>query len=324
MKSMTYLAELPPALTDIDSSPAAAEAVHDRLGRPLKSLRVSVIDKCNLRCTYCMPEAEYNWLPKADVLTFDEISRLVDVFAGLGVDKVRLTGGEPLLRTGLPDLIGRIAAKPAITDIAMTTNGVLLALAVEKLKAAGLNRITVSLDTLQPERFRRISQRDSHSDVLDGIYAAAASGMANFKLDTVLERGVNDDEIVALIEFAKSVGAEIRFIEYMDVGGATRWDPNRVFSRREIVERVVAHYGAAVPVGEDAAPADRYELPDGSTFGVISSTTQPFCAKCDRSRLTADGLWYRCLYARTGIDLRTPVRAGDSDEQLAAQLRSLW
>jgi cyclic pyranopterin phosphate synthase len=272
-----------------------------------------------------MPEAEYNWLPKADVLTFDEISRLIDVFAGLGVDKVRLTGGEPLLRTGMPDLVRRIAAKPAITDIALTTNGVLLAPVVDELLAAGLNRITVSLDTLQPERFRAISQRDSHSAVLAGIYATAASGSSNFKLDTVLERGVNDDEIVPLIEFAKSVGAEIRFIEYMDVGGATKWDPNRVFSRREIIERVAAHYGGAVPMAAvDAAPADRYELPDGTTIGIISSTTQPFCSTCDRSRLTADGMWYRCLYAQKGVDLRGPMRGGDSDELLTAQIASLW
>jgi GTP 3',8-cyclase len=296
----------------------------DTQRRPLRNLRLSVTDRCNLRCSYCMPEQDYVWLPREDILHFEEIERLVDIFTGLGVDKVRLTGGEPLLRRGLPDLVERLARRSAIRDLAMTTNGVLLAAHAQALRDAGLHRLTVSLDTLDPERFRNLTRFDELERVLDGI-AAAAPLFPGLKLDTVVIRGVNDHEIVDLIEFARGHAAEIRFIEYMDVGGATHWSMSRVVSRREILDRLVAHYGPISPIVESSsAPADRYQLADGLTFGIISSTTEPFCHSCDRSRLTADGLWYLCLYAPYGTDLRRPLRSGATPEQMAQLIRATW
>jgi cyclic pyranopterin phosphate synthase len=296
----------------------------DTFERPLRNLRLSVTDRCNLRCSYCMPEPEYVWLPREDILHFEEIETLVDVFTTLGVDKVRLTGGEPLLRRGLPDLVARLSRRTAIRDLAMTTNGVLLAQHASSLKDAGLHRLTVSLDTLQRERFQQLTRYDELDRVLEGIDTAAPL-FPGLKLDTVVIRGVNDDELVPLIEFARGHGAEVRFIEYMDVGGATHWSMSRVVSRAEILERLQERYGQVTAVDEiSSAPADRYRLPDGTVFGIISSTTAPFCADCDRSRLTADGMWYLCLYATAGTDLRAPLRAGASAEQIAALIRQTW
>jgi len=222
-------------------------------------------------------------------------------------------------------LIESLAARPQIADLAMTTNGVLLAANARALRDAGLHRITVSLDTLERERFRALTRMDDLHRVLDGIAEAAAAGFASLKLDTVVIRGVNDDELVPLIDYAKSVGAELRFIEYMDVGGATRWTPSAVVSRREIVAQLRAHYGGVMPIEEQSsAPADRFLLPDGTTFGIISSTTEPFCASCDRSRLTADGVWLLCLYAATGTDLRRPLRAGATREDLQRLIEAVW
>jgi cyclic pyranopterin phosphate synthase len=207
----------------------------------------------------------------------------------------------------------------------MTTNGILLAEHAAELRAAGLGRVTVSLDTLDPARFRALTRRDSHAQVLGGIAAAAALGWPDLKLDTVVMRGVNDDELVPLVEYARGVGAEIRFIEYMDVGGATRWSMDRVVSRREMLERLAERYGAIEPLPERAsAPAERFRLPDGLTLGIIASTTAPFCRACDRSRLTADGHWLLCLYAMDGVDLRTPLRAGASREDLRALITGGW
>jgi cyclic pyranopterin phosphate synthase len=271
-----------------------------------------------------MPEPDYVWLPREDILHFEEVETLVDVFTALGVDKVRLTGGEPLLRRDLPDLVQRLAARPAIHDLALTTNGVLLAPQAEALRAAGLHRITVSLDTLQPDRFRQLTRFDELPRVLDGI-AAAAPLFPGLKIDTVVIRGVNDDELGDLLEFGRRHGAEVRFIEYMDVGGATHWSMPRVVPRREMLERLSGRYGEITPVVEESsAPADRYRLPDGSVFGIISSTTEPFCEACDRSRLTADGLWYLCLYAAHGTDLRRPLRAGVDAQQLTQLVRATW
>ena len=296
----------------------------DRHERPLRNLRLSVTDRCNLRCSYCMPEAEYAWLPREDILHFEEIERLVDVFCDLGVDKVRLTGGEPLLRRDVPELVRRLAARPRIADLAITTNGVLLAAHVGALKDAGLHRLTVSLDTLDAVRFKALTRSDELDRVLAGI-AAAAPIFPGLKIDTVVIRGVNDDELVALIEYGATHGAEVRFIEYMDVGGATHWSMNRVVSRREVLERLEAHYGAIAPIVESSsAPADRFRLPDGRVFGIISSTTEPFCHACDRSRLTADGLGYLCLYAPRGTDLRKVLRGGASDEEIAELVRATW
>jgi cyclic pyranopterin phosphate synthase len=248
----------------------------------------------------------------------------VGVFTAMGVDKVRLTGGEPLLRRNLPELVQRLAARPAIRDLAMTTNGVLLSANVQALRDAGLHRLTVSLDTLQPQRFRDLTRYDELDRVLDGI-ATAAPIFPGLKIDTVVIRGVNDDELVDLLEFGRRHGAEVRFIEYMDVGGATHWSMSRVLPRREMLTRLEEHYGSITPVIEQSsAPADRYRLSDGTTFGIISSTTEPFCDSCDRSRLTADGLWYLCLYASHGTDLRRPLRSGASAEQLAQLIRATW
>ena len=300
-------------------------ATHDTYGRLLRNLRVSITDRCNLRCGYCMPEEEYVWLPREAILHFEEISRLVDVFITLGVDKVRLTGGEPLLRRDVPALIRLLAAKPALRDLAITTNGVLLAEHAAALRAAGLHRVTVSLDTLRPDRFAALTRRTSHAEVLEGIRSVPRAGFSGTKLDTVVMRGVNDDELADLIEFGKTVPAEVRFIEYMDVGGATRWSMEQVVSRAEMLERLQQRYGRLEPVVEDStAPADRYRLPDGTVFGIIATTTAPFCADCDRSRLTADGMWYLCLYAMAGIDLRGPLRAGASAEELAARITGRW
>ncbi|MFN7588573.1 MAG: GTP 3',8-cyclase MoaA [Planctomycetota bacterium] len=297
----------------------------DRLGRPLRNLRLSVTDRCNLRCQYCMPEEEYVWLPKADVLRFEETMRLVDVFVGLGVDKVRLTGGEPLLRADLPVLVRMLADRPGIRDLALTSNGVLLREHAAALRAAGLHRLTVSLDTLERETFRLLSRRDDLPRVLDGIAAAAEAGFTELKLDTVVIAGVNDGELPALLDFARGHRAELRFIEYLDVGGATHWRLDRVVARAEMLARLQHAYGPiqALP-RTDSAPADRFVLPDGTTFGIISSVTQPFCRTCDRARLTADGMFYTCLYARTGTDLRAPLRDGADDEALRTLLQATW
>ena len=302
-----------------------ATALVDTRKRPLRNLRVSVTDRCNLRCGYCMPEEEYVWLPREEIFHFEEVSRLVDVFIELGVDKVRLTGGEPLLRRGLPALIRLLAARPALRDLAITTNGVLLAEHAPALRAAGLHRVTVSLDTLRPERFAALTRRNHHAQVLEGIAAVPRAGFSGTKLDTVVIRGVNDDELADLIEFGRRVPAEVRFIEYMDVGGATRWSAEQVVSRTEMLDVLGRRYGGIVPVVEtSSAPADRFRLPDGTVFGIIASTTAPFCAECDRSRLTADGLWYLCLYAMRGIDLRGPLRGGASSAQLKALITGGW
>ena len=300
-------------------------ALIDRFGRPLRSLRISVTDRCNLRCQYCMPEQDYVWLPRESLLSFEETAAIVDAFTPLGVNRVRITGGEPLLRRDLPVLIESLAARPAIEDLALTTNGVLLAAHASALRSAGLHRITVSLDTLDRARFVSLARTDDLGRVQAGIEAAAAAGFDSLKLDTVVIRDVNDDELVPLLEYARGVGAELRFIEYMDVGGATQWTRSSVVSRREILSRLEAHYGAVLAVDEEtSAPADRFVLPDGTTFGIISSTTEPFCASCDRSRLTADGVWLLCLYAATGTDLRRPIRAGATREDLQRLIQAVW
>ena len=273
-----------------------------------------------------MPEQEYVWLPKDSILTFEEIARLVGVFTSLGVEKVRLTGGEPLLRHDLPALTGMLAANSGIRDLALTTNGLLLAKEADALKRAGLGRVTVSLDTLRPGRMRELARTDKHADVLAGIAAARAAGFP-LKLNTVVMRGVNDDELVDLVEFARTHDAEVRFIEYMDVGGATGWSAEQVFSQLEILARLSAHYGTITAVTEGVdltAPAERFRLPDGTTFGIVASTTAPFCRSCDRSRLTADGTWFLCLYAERGTDLREPLRKGASDTELSDLIAATW
>ena len=297
----------------------------DTLRRPLGNLRVSVTDRCNLRCAYCMPEERYVWMPGQQILSFEETSALVDVFMGLGVRKVRLTGGEPLVRRDLVTLVRLLSQRP-LDDLALTTNGVLLAEHAVALKEAGLHRVTVSLDTLSPSRFQALSRRNRHADVLAGIAQAFRAHFSHpLKLDTVVIRGVNDDELLGLLDFAAQYEAEVRFIEYMDVGGATHWSMERVVSRAEILARISKELGPVEPVlGRGSAPAERFRLRDGRTFGVIASTTQPFCRTCDRARLTADGQLYTCLYSARGLDLKTPLRAHESPEELARRITRTW
>jgi cyclic pyranopterin phosphate synthase len=299
-------------------------AVVDRRQRPLTSLRLSVTDRCNLRCQYCMPEQDYDWLPKPDILDFDETTRLARVFAAAGASRLRITGGEPLLRRDLAALIGRLAAAASWDDLALTTNGILLTDQADALAAAGIRRVTVSLDTLDRDRFRALTRQDELARVRQGLETAARV-FPGFKIDTVVVRGVNEDELEGLAHEAARLGAEIRFIEYMDVGGATRWTAGQVVSRREILEVLARAFDGVTPMVEDSwAPAARFRLGTGQVVGVISSTTEPFCATCDRSRLTADGMWYRCLYAAEGTDLRGPLRAGASDAELRHLIEQTW
>ncbi len=275
-----------------------------------------------------MPEDEYVWLPRASILTFEEINQLVAAFATLGVTRVRITGGEPLLRHDLPQLVTLLSANGQLDDIAITTNGIMLTRFGQELKAAGLSRVTVSLDTLRPDRFVEFTRSGRHADVLAGIDLLGQLGFRDTKINTVVIRGVNDDELVDLLAFGRERNVEVRFIEYMDVGGATRWSMEEVVPRSEMLSLISGHYGTVEPVASSPvagrAPADRYALPDGTTFGIIASTTEPFCSACDRSRITADGMWYRCLYAESGIDLKGPVRGGATPEELADLIRNGW
>jgi cyclic pyranopterin phosphate synthase len=301
----------------------------DTYRRPLGSLRLSVTDRCNLRCGYCMPEEEYTWLPKTELLSFEELERVVRATADLGVSKVRLTGGEPLLRRDLERLVARLASLPHVEDLALTTNGVLLDEQAERLHAAGLSRLTISLDTLRRERFLHLARRDELDRTLAGIEAARRAGFTRTKLNSVVMRGENDDEVIDLLEFARANELELRFIEYMDVGGATRWSMDAVLPATELLARIAAHYGDVEPLESDpAAPADQFRLPDGLEFGVIASTTQPFCGTCDRARVTADGRFFTCLYARTGLALAPLLRGAGSeaerDERVTQAIRARW
>ena len=290
------------------------------------SLRLSVTDRCNMRCGYCMPEESYTWLPRESLLTFEELDRVAGVFLGLGASKIRLTGGEPLLRHDLPELVRMLASRPGLSDLAMTTNGILLEQHAGALKAAGLRRVTVSFDTLRPERMLAFAKSTRHSDVLDGIAAAGVAGLGKVKLNSVIIRGFNDDEVTDLLEFARSGGHELRYIEYMDVGGATRWRMEDVITRADLLARIAARFGAVEPVVDpgSTAPAERFRLADGTVFGIIASVTAPFCSDCDRSRVTADGTWFSCLYAESGMDLREPLRRGCSDAEIAGMVAEAW
>jgi cyclic pyranopterin phosphate synthase len=274
-----------------------------------------------------MPEESYVWLPRDSLLTFEELSRLAGVFIGLGAGKIRLTGGEPLLRHDLPVLVGMLSRQSGLRDLALTTNGILLGEHAVSLRAAGLRRVTVSLDTLRPERMLAFARSTRHPDVLRGIQEARRAGYSSVKLNSVLIRGFNDDEVVDLLEFARGHGLELRYIEYMDVGGATRWRLDDVVTRAELLETIACRYGGVEPLPDPAnpaTPAARFQLPDGTVFGVIASVTAPFCAECDRSRITADGTWFTCLYAERGIDLREPLRSGASDVEISALIAGVW
>ena len=297
----------------------------DRFDRPLRNLRVSVTDRCNMRCRYCMPEDEYVWLPRQSILSFEELDRVVGIFVGLGVEKVRLTGGEPLLRHDLSTLVALLARRDGIRDLALTTNGILLSRDADRLRGAGLGRVTVSLDTLRPERMAEFARSPRHADVIAGIDAALTAGFPSVKLNSVIIRGYNEDEIVALLEFARRRGVEARFIEYMDVGGATGWSLDQVVSQREMLERISRRYGPVRALDDRGpAPAARFALEDGTRFGVIASTTAPFCRTCDRGRLTADGTFLLCLYGEHGLDLRELLRSGATDAEIAVRIAEVW
>ncbi|MEO5560872.1 MAG: GTP 3',8-cyclase MoaA [Dokdonella sp.] len=313
-----------------DSAPVAAPP-RDQRGRVLSDLRISVVDRCNFRCPYCMPEDQYprdhEFLSKAERLRFEEIERLARIFANLGVHKLRLTGGEPLLRRDLPELVRKLAAIPGIDDLALTTNGSLLAPLAQTLRDAGLKRITLSIDSIQPDTFKAMSGgRGDIANVLEAIAAAERAGFAPLKINCVVMRGSNDHEVLDLIEHFRGSGHILRFIEYMDVGTCNDWKRDLVLPsaqlRAQIAQRwplreLEANYGSEV--------ARRYAFSDGGgEIGFISSVTEPFCGDCSRARLSADGKLYTCLFANAGHDLRGPMRAGASNAELTGLIRAVW
>jgi cyclic pyranopterin phosphate synthase len=303
----------------------------DTLARPLHDLRISVMDRCNFRCPYCMPKEQfhdnYQFLKSSERLSFDEIVRLSRLFAGLGVKKLRLTGGEPLLRNNLADLVGDLTGVPGIEDIALTTNGVLLAKHAVDLRANGLKRITVSLDTLDPAIFKRLSGGFGALDqVLGGIDAALAAGLAPVKINAVIERGINDDTALNLVERFRGTPVIVRFIEFMDVGNRNHWRPTMVVPSRELVERVHARWPMhPMSANYRGEVAERWRFDDGAgEVGFISSVSQPFCGSCSRARLSSEGKFYTCLFATHGTDLRAPLRAGADDAELLRIIRGIW
>jgi cyclic pyranopterin phosphate synthase len=303
--------------------------VTDRLSRPLRDLRVSVIDACNYRCGYCMPGgADYRFFRADERLSFAEIERLVRLFVRLGVSAVRITGGEPLLRKDLPELVARLAAIAGLVDLSLTTNGELLAGCAADLKAAGLQRITVSLDSLDPATFQAMSGgRGSLERVLAGLDAALAAGLRPVKINTVVQKGRNEHHWPALVELARARGLALRFIEYMDAGTRNRWRPEQVVPSATLLEEIAARYPLrALPAQTYGETARRYIFEDRppAEVGFISSVTQPFCGGCTRARLSADGRFYTCLFAHEGADLRGPLRAGQGDAELLRALGSLW
>ncbi|MDY7092454.1 MAG: GTP 3',8-cyclase MoaA [Acidobacteriota bacterium] len=314
----------------------AVEPLRDAFRRPMTDLRISVTDRCNFRCSFCMPgDRRYHFLPRPEILTFEEVSRLAAIFSRLGVRKIRLTGGEPLLRSELETLVGQLAAIPGIDDLALTTNGYLLAEKAETLRAAGLSRVTVSFHSRDPETFARINGSRGGDDalqrVLDGLEAARRVGLAPIKLNHVPLRGINEHEIVDLARWAREQGYVLRFIEYMDVGTVNRWQEAEVLSAQEILRRIDREMPLE-PVPRDPAGetdpgevAERWRYRDGGgEVGVIASVTQPFCGDCSRVRLSAEGQLLTCLFATAGLDLKTPLRAGAADEELAELIAATW
>jgi cyclic pyranopterin phosphate synthase len=307
----------------------------DRRGRPLRDLRISVTDRCNFRCSYCMPkdvfDSSYHFLPQKSLLTFEEITRLAGLFAAHGVHKIRLTGGEPLLRKGLEDLVAMLAALRGVDglplDITLTTNGSLLARKARALKAAGLSRVTVSLDALDDQVFRRMNDMDFPvGEVLDGIAAARDAGLAPIKVNMVVQRGVNDHEVLPMAEHFRGSGIVLRFIEYMDVGATNGWRMDQVLPSAELLQRLQKAWPLE-PL-DPSAPgetAERWRYADGAgEIGLISSVTQAFCGDCNRARLSTEGKLFMCLFASRGHDLRALLRGGRSDEEISTVIDELW
>jgi len=316
----------------IDALNETAALPVDQLGRPLHDLRISVMDRCNFRCPYCMPESTYGehftFLRNDERLSFDEIERLCRLAATLGVSKLRLTGGEPLLRPHLADLVARLRQLDGITDLALTTNGVLLSRHAAELREAGLDRVTISLDTLDPALFHRMSGgRGALDEVLAGIDAAQAVGFPHgVKLNTVVQRGVNEDTVIDLVERFRGSGIVVRFIEYMDVGNRNDWHREAVVPSAELIQRIGGRWPLrAVPPKYPGEVATRYRFEDGAgEIGMISSITQPFCGGCTRARLSSEGVLYTCLFANRGTDLRSILRQGGDDDQVVQVLRDVW
>ncbi|HET6264099.1 MAG TPA: GTP 3',8-cyclase MoaA [Usitatibacter sp.] len=315
----------------IPAARAGMGAPLDQRGRALRDLRISVTDRCNFRCTYCMPrevfDANYEFMPHDEILTFEEIVRLATAFRGLGIEKVRLTGGEPLLRRDIEDLVAMLRAALPGVDLTLTTNGSALKQKARALKAAGLDRVTVSLDSLDDATFRRMNDADFPvAKVLDGIDAAAAAGLTPVKVNMVVKRGVNDAHVVDMARRFRGTGHVVRFIEFMDVGSTNGWRMDDVVPSEEIVRRI----GAEFPLEPAEAHyrgevAERWRYRDGAgEIGVISSVTQAFCSDCTRARLSTDGQLYTCLFARRGYDLKSLVRAGGPDAELAAAVDAIW
>jgi cyclic pyranopterin phosphate synthase len=305
--------------------------VVDRLGRPVHDLRISVMDRCNFRCPYCMPQStfdeKYRFLRAQERLSFEEIVRLARVAARLGVRKVRLTGGEPLLRNGLPDLVAELSGIEGIDDLALTTNGVLLAQHAAELKGNGLHRVTVSLDSLDEAVFTRMSGGfGGLSQVLEGIEAALAAGLRPVKVNTVVQRGLNDHTVLDLLDRFRGTGVIVRLIEYMDVGNRNAWEPAQVVPSADILRQIEARWPVTAATGRYRGEvASRYTYDDGSgEIGFVSSVSEPFCGDCNRARLSSEGVLYTCLFATRGLDLRAPLRAGASDAELLELLRSAW
>jgi cyclic pyranopterin phosphate synthase len=310
----------------------ASNQLGDAFGRPLRDLRISVTDRCNFRCPYCMPAElygeEFTFLPRSEILSFEEIERLARLFLELGVAKIRLTGGEPLVRAHLPELVERIAALEPGLDLAMTTNGALLAPVAEDLRKAGLRRVTVSLDSLDPDVFTTMCGRDNvHPDtVLEAIDAAAIAGLTPVKINCVVQRGVNDHTIADLARHFRGTGHVVRFIEFMDVGTLNGWDMSQVVTAAEIVDLISAEVPLE-PIGANyvGEVAKRWRYTDGSgEIGIISSVSQPFCGDCSRARLSTEGKLVTCLFAADGLDLRGPMRDGASDDDLKALIAGCW
>lgn len=306
------------------------EPVKDHFGRLLKDLRISVIDKCNFRCVYCMPKEvfgkDYPFLPESQLLSFEEIIRLVETFAGLGVEKIRITGGEPLMRKNIDQLIAMLLKIPGIKDIALTTNGVLLAKRAKKLKEAGLDRVNLSLDAIEDEVFRQINGREVGTlPVLKGIEAAREAGL-KVKINMVAKKGMNESQILPMARYFKGKDVILRYIEFMDVGNHNGWDLNNVISKKKIVDIINEEMPLeAVDRNYYGEVASRYQYKDGEgEIGVISSVTDSFCGTCTRIRLSADGKLYTCLFASSGFDIKEKLRNGLTDEQLEDELTSLW
>lgn len=305
--------------------------VVDRLGRPVHDLRISVMDRCNFRCPYCMPQstfdAKYRFLRAQERLSFEEIVRLARVAARLGVRKVRLTGGEPLLRNGLPDLVAELSGIEGIEDLALTTNGVLLAQHAAELKGNGLHRVTVSLDSLDEAVFTKMSgDFGGLPQVLEGIEAALAAGLRPVKVNTVVQRGLNDHTVLDLLDRFRGTGVTVRLIEYMDVGNRNAWEPAQVVPSADILRQIEARWSVTAAAGRYRGEvASRYTYDDGAgEIGFVSSVSEPFCSDCNRARLSSEGVLYTCLFATRGLDLRAPLRAGASDAELLELLRSAW